>query len=93
MRCCVVQVSSPVPRPLTARGRHSQGEAGAGEEQTGGRSSVETLGRSSVDSALRRSFSSDLAGAGEELQLAGPGEEEELLASDSGGSRPGSRQM
>ena len=84
-------VSSPVPRPVTARGRYSVDIQA--EEAAAGRSSADTLGRSSVDSALRRSFSSDVnvdlpAGVLGDT----PGDDDDMFASDSSSSRPNSRQ-
>ena len=80
-------VSSPVPRPLTARGRWSTEIV---NEDTAGRSSVDTVGRSSVDSALRRSFSSDV---NQDIPVpTDAGDEDDMFASDSSSSRPNSRQ-
>ena len=82
-------VSSPVPRPLTARGRYSV-EMGAEDGAAAGRSSADTLGRSSADSALRRSFSSDV---NIDLPaLPDVADDEDLFGSDSSSSRPNSRQ-
>merc|ERR1719471_230332 len=80
-------VSSPVPRPLTARGRWSTEIV---NEDTAGRSSVDTVGRSSVDSALRRSFSSDV---NQDVPIPTDAvDEDDMFASDSSSSRPNSRQ-
>ena len=80
-------VSSPVHRPLTARGRYSVDIQG--DELTGRNSVGSEIGRSSVDSALRRSFSSDHH---PELNVGQAGETgEEDFNSDSSNSRPSSR--
>ena len=81
-------VSSPVPRPLTARGRYSVDIQG---EELARAGSADTLGRSSVDSGLRRSFSSDVNV--DIPVLADPAlDDDDMFASDSSSSRPNSRQ-